>query len=508
MSFNLPDEMGGVTMSYIASIDIGTTTVKGVLIDEKGAFKGKCEVAQETLYKEDGRIEQDPEQWWNAFKKITAEWWTLGISAHDIAMIALSGQMQDCIPIDKDGNPTRHAILYSDVRAETEAQAIQSRIPKIQEVTGNHFDGSMPFPKIKWLFTHEPDNFKRTHSFLISSKDFIIHRLTGESVTDPTSGATTGMMRLKEREWFLDAVEGEGIDRRKLPQLLASDDIAGYVHAAGAQATGLVEGTPVLCGVGDAGATTMGAGVAGLGDRYAYLGTTGWMAISSDSVRKSRHGVFHLAHLPEQLFIKVAPLTNAGNAHRWAVSIFTDPTLPTEEAYAQFEQKMTQTSPGANGVLFLPYLNGERCPVHDPNATGSFVRLQSSTNRYDMSRAVLEGVACSIRQSFEYLSASVGKPLTLLGGGSRSRTWCQILADVCQTTIYVPEDAEYLPSLGAASSAFLRLGWVDSYEAFAKEIIARYPRTEFTPIPDNIKTYNAVYEDFVKLYPALKVFSK
>lgn len=493
---------------YIASFDIGTTGCKGVLVDREGRLRLEAERPLDTFYgkgswngQEIRTVEQNPEQWFEAVASIAREWWAKGVLPGQVKIVAMSGQMQDCIPVGVDGLPVRPAILYSDIRAGEQAERIVQRLGEahVRDVTGNHMDGSIPFAKLLWMKEREPEEEVRTERILISSKDYVIRRLTGSSVTDPTSAATSGMMELSGRGWRAEWLERLELDPAKLPKLLASDEVAGTVHADAADMTGFAVGTPVLCGIGDAGASTIGAGVTEPGDMYAYLGTTGWVAASVRCPGHAADGLFHLAHAQREQLIAIAPLMNAGNAHKWAVSVFGD-----ENGYEAFEREAAGCDRSTGEVLFLPYLNGERCPVQDADASGSFVGLRSTTTRAEMGCAVLEGVAMAMRQVMEILSGGrLPGRLTLIGGGSRSPTWCRIFADVCQAEIVVPGDAQFLPALGCASAAFVRLGWTSDYADFSKRFLRARDSETYSPLEANRKTYERKYAKYVELYPAL-----
>ncbi|UFJ43360.1 hypothetical protein LOK74_17305 [Brevibacillus humidisoli] len=497
----------------MASFDIGTTAAKGVLVAKDGSIQGEVTVPIDTHYGDAGEVEQSPEQWWQSVVSICRTWWENGYSPDSVAMLSFSGQMQDCIPIDHEGQPVRPAILYSDGRAAKQADNIKERFPEeqIRRWTGNHLDGLMPLPKLLWLKESEPEQYARTQVVLISSKDYVIRKLTGACVTDPTSAATTGMMDISRREWLTGMVEECGVRCDLLPQLLAADEIAGQVTDEAAAATGFIAGTPVLCGVGDAGATTVGAGVTEVGSMYVYLGTTGWVAMPSETVAEQGNGIFHLAHLPEKLVFAVAPLSNAGNAHGWAARVFADEVQSDQaNAFGQLERLMKESGPSAQDVYFLPYLHGERCPVQDLDASGCYLGVRPTTTRGQMARAVLEGVAMSIRQVRDLLADGRSvEQMTLIGGGSRSAVWNQLLADVCDARVVVPEQAEFLPSLGSAAAAFVRLGWADSYTHFSETYLNRQRVAVYSPNPEHRTIYQQRYQTFLQLYPTLQpLFSR
>ncbi|MBU8906132.1 xylulokinase [Desertibacillus haloalkaliphilus] len=489
-------------MSYIASFDIGTTSVKGILIKKDGSTTGKSSRDIETIHGPNGEIEQNPLDWWNGVVSIAQQWWNDDrISASDIAMITFSGQMQDVVPIDVNGE-AKKAILYSDNRALDEADHLYKQFDDCRMVTGNHIDGASPFAKLLWLKKHRQDTFSNCFTFLFSSKDYVIYKLTDKISTDPTTGATTGIMNIKTRDWQKGWLTANHIPMDQLPPILAADEITGEVTDEAAQETGFEKGTAVLCGCGDAGATTMGAGAIREGEGYIYLGTTGWTAIPSNTVQQLEHGVFNLAHLPKDRYISIAPLSNIGNVHKWGVETLTKTS--DEKSYTAFEELVASSPAGGNGLLFLPYIHGERFPVNDPNATGVYFGITASTTNEDMARSLIEGICYSLRQTFEVLIKEKSKTLTVLGGGTKSEAWCQTLANVLGSTISIPQNSEYIPAVGAAASAFIKLQWVDNYEAFADRILRSNTVKTYEPDRELEELYTKLYEKYLKLYPAVK----
>jgi xylulokinase len=498
-------------MKFIAAFDIGTTSVKGILVSREARVYGEKSLSLATDYgTADGRqtIEQNPEQWYAAVVRIARDWWSSGVDPDDVELLVMSGQMQDCIPVDHRGMPVRPAMLYSDHRAAAQAKELLDELgeAEIRRITGNHMDGSLVLPKLLWLKQREPETLERTACFLISAKDYVIRRLTGRFATDPTSAATAGMMELSSRQWRAEWLGRFGLNRQQLPEILPTDAIAGHIMPEAAAATGFRQGTPVLCGVGDAGATTIGAGARVIGDMYAYLGTTGWVAGTTDRIGFSGGGVFHLAHPEPGMLIAIAPLTNAGNAHSWALGIFgSSAEISRDEAYDRLESEMKGCDRAGSSVVFLPYLNGERCPVQDPLSSGSFIGLTSTTTKAEMACAVLEGVAMAMRQVMGLLTGGRSlRKLVLIGGGSQSRMWNQIFADITGAEVIVPQEAQYLPALGCAAAGFVRLGWSADYGEFGRNWLEGQPAEHYIPDPRLREVYRRKYSIYLRLYPALK----
>ena len=395
-------------MQYIAAFDAGTTAVKGVLVDLEGnaALVRSAEIP--TLA-QGGFQEQDPETWWAAFQEISREF-TAAVPPADILGIAMSGQMQDLILLDGFLAPIAPAILYSDGRAVEQAERLESTCgaERFLAITGNRCDGSLPLPKLMWVKEHRPDLYGRTAHVLISSKDYLIARLTGVCCGDVTACATAGAMDIREKVWSPELLAAAGVDGALFPPLFASHQEVGKV--SGGAGCGYAPGTPVFAGVGDAGATTLASGIARPGQYNINLGTSGWVATVSGAPLTSEAGVFNLAAPTEECYINVVPFLNAGNVHKWITGVLAGGD------YGTLSRLLERSAPGSGGVLFLPYLVGERFPVLDPDVRGAFVGLSPQTGPADLARACLEGVACSIRQGLEKLDTAP-EAVSLIGGG-------------------------------------------------------------------------------------------
>ena len=482
-------------MRTIATFDIGTTAVKAVLVDESGTalFSASREIPTLST---DGYMEQDPHDWWAAFQALSRELLAVGTPS----AICMSGQMQDVIALDGDLDPLRNAILYSDNRARVEAKALARQVGarRIAEITGNPFDGSIPLSKFLWLRDHEPEVFERTRCFLISSKDYVIARLTGLCAGDRTACSTAGCMDIATGQWSGELLAAAGIDPARLPRLYAAHEKVGGVTAAAAALTGYPEGTPVYAGAGDAGATSLASGLAEPGQYNINLGTSGWVAAASANVLPGE-GVFNLAAMPEGRLINIVPFLNGASVHRWLSALNSDMDAPD---YAKVDAQLRSSPPGARGVMALPYLVGERFPVPDSSARGSFVGLTPSTTLADMSRAMLESVAFSIRRGLEQMPCAPTQ-VSLIGGGARVEPWCQIMADVLGQRVRVFRDAGHLPARAIAAAALIGEGRLDGYDAFVQSILTGQSAT-FQPDPEAHALYNHLYQKHVHLYEALR----
>jgi xylulokinase len=415
----------------------------------------------------------------------------------------MSGQMQDLIPVDRRGDPVRPAILYSDGRAGEEAARLVSLLGEAAlGRTGNVLDGSIPAAKLLWFREHEGENYARTASVLGSSKDFVILKLCGKAVADITAASTLGLMDIREKRWDGAILKALDLDPGLLPALYSAGEEAGRVSAAGAAETGFKAGTPVYAGSGDAGASTLASGIIRPGEYNIYLGTSGWIAAISGGV-VSAPGVFNLAAVPPGLYINVVPFLNAGGVHAWVSGLWT----AGAGAYDHADALLEKSEPGSGGLLFLPYLGGERFPVMDPRVRGAYIGISRETTPAQMTRACLEGVAFSIRQGLETMApGDAPRKISLIGGGAKTALWRQILADVLQSPVTVAEESsEYLPCIALAAAVFIAQGLEASYESYMAAI--RGPAGKilrYEPDEQAVAALEAQYRRYLKIYPGVR----
>lgn len=488
---------------YIATFDVGTTAVKGVLVDEAGRPAAARSIAIPTLFEEDRR-EQEPRSWWDAFREISLEF-AVKVPPAQIEALVMSGQMQDLIPLDRALNPVYNAILYSDGRAGKQAKRLEETVgaERFLELTGNRCDGSLPLPKLMWLKECRPDLYARTNRVLISSKDYLIARLTGVCAGDVTAGSTAGAMDIFKKCWSRELLVSAGVSPDLFPKLHAAHKRVGGVLPEAAEDCGYIPGTPVFAGTGDAGATTLASGIAAPGQYNVNLGTSGWVAAVSDRPLLGQEGVFNLAAMPKGLYINVVPFLNAGNVHGWIANVMAGFAGQEAVNFDALGALLARSVPGSGGTLFLPYLVGERFPVLDPDARGCYIGLTPQTTAADLARAALEGVAFSIRQGLERLDAAP-QSISLIGGGGRETVWCQILADVLGLEIAVFRDAELLPAMAVASAALLGLGKITCYAQFTASLGGMGSCTHYAPCTGSGEVYGPLYTKFCRLHPALR----
>ena len=488
-------------MSYVLGIDTSTTATKAVIVDESGAVAGigTAEYGFETP--QPGWTEQDPVLWWGGtVQSIRAALAAAALRGEDVVAIGLTGQMHGAVLLDGGGEPLRPAILWNDQRTAAECEAIRQAVGprRLIELTGNDAVTGLTAPKLVWVREHEPDVWRRIEHVLLP-KDFVRLRLTGEYAMDKADGSGTLLFDLARRDWSTEVTDALEIPRAWLPQTFEGPEVTGAVSAAAAAATGLRAGTPVVAGGGDQSANAVGVGVVGPGDAALSLGTSGVVFAATTSPLFDSAGRVHaFCHaLPGRWHLMSVMLSAAGSL-RW----FRD----TFAAGAPFDELVATAAAvpaGSEGLLFLPYLSGERSPHPDPLARGSFVGLTLAHDRRHLVRSVLEGVAFGLRDGLD-LMRSAGMPapsqIRASGGGIASPLWRQILADVLETelaTVNTTEGAAF----GAAVLATVAAGWHDTVESATGALVRATPVA--SPGPDAAR-YRQAHAAYRELYPALK----
>lgn len=461
-------------------LDIGTTGVKAALLEASGRIVRSAYRDYPTHFPAETRVEQRPEDWWQAVTEAVLE-----LHAQDAQAVALTGQMQDIILVDAEGRPVRSAILYSDARAGREAERLAETVggERLRALTGNEQGASSVLAKLAWLEAREPASLEGATHLLLGAADFVAFKLSGVAATDTTTASTTGLLELESRTWLGVDEELPGRAERLLPTLVAGGTKIGTVGREAANLLGLRPGIPVHLGPGDAGTMTLGAGGNDPEHPYAYFGTSGWVAFSTQERPEMTTGAFALAHPDPARFICVAPLLTAGGNLDWWLEILEG------SGHEEVIARALVRSP--TSLIYLPYLNGERSPFSDPYARAAFVGLSAQHTRDDLARALLEGVAFAYRHALETLCHPAPRALSLTGGGTRSAAMCRLLADVLGIPVSTLADATHTGLKGALLAA----RGEDGIE----------PATLQTFRPGNTTSlYTQKYALFRETYPALR----
>ncbi|MBK8935486.1 MAG: xylulokinase [Chloroflexi bacterium] len=493
-------------MAYFLGIDSSTTATKAILIDAAGSVIG---VASSTYGYETPKplwSEQQPMLWWtgtvNSIRQVLAE---TGIDPTAVSAIGLTGQMHGLVLLDAVGDVLRPAILWNDQRTGAECDEIRTIIgqQRLIDITGNDALTGFTAPKIVWVKNHEPEIYGRIAHILLP-KDYVRYHLTGEFATDKAGGSGTQLFNVAQRNWSDEVVTALGIDRAWLPQTFEGTAVTGTLTPAAAKVTGLPAGIPVVGGGGDQAANAVGTGAVVDGVVALSLGTSGVVFVSSDEPVVEPDGRLHaFCHAAPGKWHLMGVMLSAAGSLRW----FRDTAAPGTE-FSDLVDAAGKVPAGCDGLFFLPYLTGERTPHPDPLARGAFVGLTVRHTRNHLTRAVLEGVAYGLRDSFELMKAAGITRINqvrISGGGAKSALWRQILADVFQAelvTVNTAEGAAY----GAALLAATGTGAFNSVEEACQATINI---TGVTSPGDQSAVYQELYPLYRELYPALKpIFHK
>ena len=490
---------------YILAHDLGTTGNKATLFDAaNGKAVGSAFGAYETAYPRPNWAEQDPGDWWHAVRGSTHELLAAsGIAQGDIAVLSFSGMMMGALPVDAAGVPLRSSIIWADQRATYEAKFLADccDAEEVYRRTGHRAGASYTAAKMLWIQRQQPELYASTHQFL-QAKDYAAYKLTGVFATDYSDASGTNLYDLERRDWAVDMIEALGLDPGKLPPVHPSTAVIGHVTPEAAAATGLLAGTPVVIGGGDGGCATVGAGSVSPGDAYNYIGSSSWIAVTAKQpLYDPRMRTFTFAHLDPELYFPTGTMQSAGGSYDWLERLLRGEG--EEKLYDELGAAAAGVGPGAKGLLFLPYLIGERSPHWNPLARGVFVGLSMAHGRAEMARAVLEGVAFNLKiilDAFLEQGAAI-EAMRLIGGGARSPLWRQILADIYELPILRPALLAEATSLGAAIAGGVGVGLYPDFS-----VAHQFVQVEEAEQPDKAhqERYTALYELFQQSYVALE----
>lgn len=495
---------------YTLGVDVGTYETKGALVGEDGAVVASTARPHDLSVPRAGRAEHDAERdWWGDLVAVTRELLDAsGVDPSAIAAVACSAIGPCMLPVDPDGNPLRPAILYGiDTRAHEEIRELTERIgdATLLERCGNTLTTQSVGPKILWLKRHEPDVYREAAHF-VTSTTFLVRRLTGATVTDHYSAASfTPLYDPREERWAPDLAEGI-VETERLGELGWTTDVAGRITAEAGRATGLAEGTPVIVGTIDAAAEAVSGGVTRPGQMMLMYGTTLFL-IQVVAERRRDPRLWSAPYLFPGTHALMAGMSTTGALTRWLRDNFARELVREEEggggnAYAALAEEAAAVEAGSDGLVFLPYLSGERTPINDPGAKGVLFGLTLAHRRAHVYRAALEGVGYGIRHHLDVLEEIGAEPseLVAVGGGTKNEAWLQIVSDVCGRPQTVPA-----VTLGAAyGDAFLASLGVSGERDLSG--IDRWVRADrrLEPSPDRHASYGPLYRVYRELYERTK----
>lgn len=486
-------------MNYVLGIDLGTSGVKTLLVNTDGEIISTTSVNYTPDFLDDGYVEQDPSIWWEATQQAIIDLVSKNPEAKgNILALSCSGQMHSSVFLDNSHNVIRKAILWNDTRTTPQTHTIYDTVGKenLLSMSYNLALEGFTLPKIIWLRDNEPDNFNKVHK-VIMPKDYINYKLTGNIYTDVSDAAGTLLFDVKNSKWSLELCQKLSLNPNILPDVLQSTGLVGTVTDSLADTLGLAQGCKVIAGGADNSCAAVGNGVIKKGQAVVSVGTSGTVIAYLDDITSDVDGSVHLFNYsaPNSMYAMGCMLC-AGEALNWLQR-----TLFDSCSFRQLDEFAAQSPAGSNKLIFLPYLFGERTPHNDPKARGVFFGINSATDKGDIIRSVMEGVAFGLKDMYQNVSAFTDiDDIYITGGGAKSPLWGQIIADILNKPLKVLNISEG-PSFGAALLAMVGAGICDSLET-AKGNSVNVERT-ITPSP-NAKNYEHYYDIYRKLYIANK----
>lgn len=497
---------------YIAAMDIGTSGCKSIIVDEEGTVVSSV-IEEYPLYSpRPGWNEQDPEDWWRgAYTSLHKAVVKSKVNPADIKILSFSGQMHGLVAMDKKGRVIRRAFLWNDQRCAKQCRDVLKDLggfEKLRCYTNNNMLPGYQGGKILWLREEEPENFEKMAKAILP-KDYLRYRLTGEYYTDVSDASGTGLFDVKNRRYSQELLDRLGLSRELFPPVVESDEITGKITEEAAELTGLLPGTFVAGGGGDSVIQTTGMGLIEEGILGLTLGTGGIVAMGmSEYLENHDETLQFFCNNARGLYHVMGVMLACGGSYQWYRNTLCRDEMAKAEsmgkdAYDLLNQGALESRPGSKGLIYLPYLSGERAPYTDPNLRGSFIGLTQSHNKGDITRSVMEGIGYGMKQiagAIEGLKPMKMDRIIVSGGGSRSNLWRQILSDIFQLPVYTVSGAKEGGAYGACLAGGVAVGiWKDLAEACAVMQVM----TENLPNAGNREVYEEMYQIYCDMVPAL-----
>lgn len=491
-------------MAYVLGIDLGTSSLKGILVAEDGQVVATASSDYSIERPSRGYSEQDPEEWVKAcltvIKNITQQ---IPDAIHKIEGISFSGQMHSLVLIDEQGLPLRNAILWNDVRTTAQCERITDELGEnLIRITKNKALEGFTLSKILWVQENEPTIWSKTKHFLLP-KDYLRYRLTGELGMDYSDAAGTLLLDIEQNEWSTAILDQFDIDPAICPPLVQSTEKVGYVLEEIAQELGITNDIPVFAGGADNACGALGAGIVHANQGMASIGTSGVFLSNEETNEKDYQGHLHFFnHVIPNRYYSMGVTLAAGNSLSWYKDTFAD-----DQSYEELLSGIDEIEAGSDGLIFAPYLSGERTPYTDSDIRGTFLGIDINHSQNHFTRAVLEGITFSLRDSLELMKTYTDKTIeqvVSVGGGAKNKEWLQMQADIFNTPV-TPLETEQGPGMGAAMLAAVGTGWFSDL-ADCSKVFVNY-KEPIQPSAQEVKKYNEVYKIYQTVYPAIKEIS-
>ncbi len=493
--------------NYLIAHDLGTSGDKATLFTAEGQLVKSITYAYDTRFFNSTWAEQNPEDWWKAV--CTNNHALLeGIDTGNIAAMAFSGQMMGCVLVDRNGCSIRPAIIWADQRSQEQEKLIRSRMdmPEFYHITGHRISASYSVEKLMWLRDNEPENYRNAYKML-QPKDYVIRRLTGKFVTDYSDASGTNCLDLNTLQWSDRILDMAGIDRELLPELYPSTYVAGEITASIAGECGLPAGTAVVIGGGDGVCAAVGAGSVRDGDTFNYLGSSSWVAMTSGKpVYDPEMRTYNWAHMVPGKYSPNGTMQAAGNSYQFirktiCRDLEAEAKLQRVSVYELMNREMALSPAGAKGLIYLPYILGERSPRWNAEARGAFIGLKMEHQRGDMIRAAAEGILMNLAIILDVFRKETEiTDISVIGGLSKGEPIRHALADIYGVRAHRLNWLDEATSMGAAVAAGVGAGVLPDFNA-----IDRFIKEDDVIEPDweNHKKYAEIREIFDESYEAL-----
>jgi xylulokinase len=490
-------------MSYVLGLDLGTSGLKGILVDKNGKIVDESSSEYPLLTPKRGHSEQDPKEWFRAAKEVMAAIIETTPDAKEkLEGISFSGQMHSLVLLDEQNHVLRPAILWNDVRTTKQCETIRTKVDNLIDITKNKALEGFTLPKLLWVKENEADVWEKVSMFLLP-KDYLGYRLTGQKQMEYSDAAGTLLLDVESRVWSREVAEAVGISTDICPPLVQSHDEIGKLDRELAEELGLNHEVPVFSGGADNPCAAVGAGIVRPDQGMASIGTSGVFLSYEESGDKAYNGHLHyFNHVVPNAFYTMGVTLAAGSSLNWFKKTFAP-----EESFAELLKGVKDVKPGSDGLLFAPYISGERTPYTDSNIRGTFLGMDIAHTRDHFARAVLEGITFSLKDSYELMKKHSSKEFSQIvsvGGGAKNPDWLQMQADIFNAPV-VTLETEQGPAMGAAMIAAVGAGWFSDFEDCSKEFV-KY-KSEVKPNPEAVSQYEKVYANYQEVYPTIKDLS-
>ncbi|MFC6316111.1 xylulokinase [Lapidilactobacillus achengensis] len=487
-------------MKYVIGVDLGTSAVKVLLVDQNGTVTAQASEAYPLQQPAPGYNEQNPDDWvqgtLTAIQHLLA---TSGVTASEIEGLSYSGQMHGLVLLDAAGQVLRPAILWNDTRTTKQSEEIMAKMgPRFIEITRNRPLEGFTLPKILWVKENEPEIFAQAATFVLP-KDYVRYRMTGQLNMELSDAAGTVLLDIAKKEWSREICAAFGLPLSLCPPLVEATTNVGTITAEFAQASGLCSQTAVFGGGADNACGAIGAGILHPDQAMCSIGTSGVILTYEPDTTTDYHGQLHFFnHAVPNSFYSMGVTLAAGYSLSWFKQTFAP-----DASFNDFVGSAATSTIGAHGLLFAPYIVGERTPYADAKIRGSFIGIDGKQERSDFVRAVLEGIVFSFKDILDIYAANGKnfKQLVSIGGGAKSPLWLQIQADIFNKDI-VRLESEQGPGLGAAMLAAVGLGWFDSLSTCADHFIA--VKKVYHPVAEHVAKYAQLHQIYQQIYPQTK----